>query len=204
MTAVRRRRLLTATLTLSALVCAACTTPGAETALTPTPQVRPAQSESYLTLGNRLLAAREPALAMQAFTASMSVEGISAEALTGAGIAAQQQGMLGAARRYFEHGRDLAPESPIAHSNLGVVLFRLKEYDDARSAFRIALALSGGDSEAVRRNFERAESALAALGEGHESDPALAQRVVRLGTDEFRLTALPETEQETAARNEAD
>ena len=143
-----------------------------------------------------MLAAREPDLAMKAFLTSMNAEGISAEAMTGAGIAAQQQGLLTSARRYFEHALELAPDSVIAHNNLGVVLYKLKEYYPARDAFRRAYALSGGRSEMAGRNLNRAEATIARMEKVTKTDPAISHEVVRLGTSEFRLmeAVSPETE----------
>jgi Flp pilus assembly protein TadD len=147
-------------------------------------------------LGNRLLAAREPDLAMKAYLTSMNVEGISAEAMTGAGIAAQQQGLLTSARRYFEQARRLAPDSATVHNNLGVVLYMLKEYYPARNAFRTAYALSGGRSEMAERNLNRAEVTIALLEGAPETDPAISHEVIRLGTSEFRImeAAAPEAD----------
>ena len=154
------------------------------------------QTSSYLSLGKRMLAAREPDLAMKAFLTSMSTDGISAEAMTGAGIAAQQQGLLTSARRYFERARRLAPDSVIAHNNLGVVLYKLKEYYPARNAFRRAYALSNGKSEMAERNLNRAEATIARMEKIPKTDPAISHDVIRLGTSEFRLieTASPEVD----------
>lgn len=201
----RRRRLPRRALVLAALFGGACAGPGPEAALEPPLRIEPAPEESYLSLGNRLLAANEPALAMRAFTRSISVEGLSAQALTGAGLAAQRQGMLGAARRHLERARDLVPDSAIAHNNLGVVLLMLEDYHGARTAFRSAVALSGGaEDEAFRRNLERAETALVALGGQGQDDPAATQSVVRLGSDAFRIVQRPESETEALAGEEAD
>ena len=188
MTRGRRRGLLTGLLAVAALSLGACAAPGPEAALEPVAQPEPGPRQSYLALGARLLAANEPELAMRAFTTSLSVEGLSPEALTGAGIAAQRQGMLGAARLHLEHARTLAPNSVAAHQNLGMVLMMLKDYHAARTAFRSALVLSGDEpNETARQNLERAEIAIAALEAGRYPDPAATQRVVRLGTDAFRI-----------------
>ncbi|MFQ5565831.1 MAG: hypothetical protein ACE5EU_05655, partial [Paracoccaceae bacterium] len=122
-----------AVLIASVFLAGACTQPDDATGGA---TVSEAPVRSYLSLGKRMLAAREPDLAMKAFLTSMSVEGVSAEAMTGAGIAAQRQGLLTSARRYFEQARTLAPDSIVAHNNLGVVLYMLKEYYPARNAFR--------------------------------------------------------------------
>ena len=136
-------------------------------------------------------------MAMKAFLTSMNVEGISAEAMTGAGIAAQQQGLLTSARRYFEQARRLAPDSATAHNNLGVVLYMLKEYYPARDAFRTAYALSVGRSEMAERNLNRAEAAIARTKEIQKTNPAISHEVIRLGSSEFRLieSASPEADE---------
>jgi len=198
-----RRGFLSAVLIASGLLAGACTRPEsmAEGA-TPGAAVREApagQTNSYLSLGRRLLVAGEPDLAMKAFLTSMSAEGISAEAMTGAGIAAQQQGLLTSARRYFEQARELAPESVIAHNNLGVVLYKMKEYYPARNEFRRAYALSSGKSEMAERNLNRAEATIARMEKVTKTDPAISHEVIRLGTSEFRLMEVDSPEVEVTA-----
>jgi Tfp pilus assembly protein PilF len=143
--------------------------------------------ESYMSLGARLLYAREPELAQKAFTASLSRDGVSAEALTGIAIALQQQGLLTEARRFLEQARELAPNSVTANNNLGVVLFALKEYYPARDAFRMAFALSSGTSELAERYLNQSEEVIAQIELTGEVDPAITYRVERLGSSEFRL-----------------
>ncbi len=182
-----RSGFLSVALIASGLLAGACTRPEsmAEGAAV---RAEPAgQTNSYLSLGKRMLTAREPDLAMKAFLTSMSADGISAEAMTGAGIAAQQLGLLTSARRYFEQARSLAPDSVIAHNNLGVVLYRLKEYYPARNASRRAFALSSGKSEMAERNLNRAEATIARMEKIPKTDPAISHDVIRLGTSEFRL-----------------
>ena len=188
-----RRGSLSAVLIASGLIAGACTQPDGATAGA---TMREAPAGSYLALGKQMLAAREPDLAMKAFLTSMSVDGISVDAMTGAGIAAQQQGLLSSARRYFEQARRLAPDSMVAQNNLGVVLYMLKEYYPARNAFRRAFALSNGESKMAERNLNRVEATIAQIEEIPATNPAISHDVIRLGTSEFRLI-------ETASR-EAD
>jgi len=155
----------------------------------------------YLAMGKRLLASDEPELAYDAFLASIRTEGLTAEALTGAGIASEKQGLLTEARRYFERALTLDPESLAANNNLGVVLFRLKEYYPARDAFRAAFALSSGQNDIAERNLNRVEEVVAQIEEAEKSDPAASYRVVRLGTREFRITPAPETTPELIQAN---
>jgi Flp pilus assembly protein TadD len=155
----------------------------------------------YLALGKRYLSIDEPELAYDAFVASMRTEGLTAEALTGAGIASEKQGLLTEARRFFDRALTLDPESLAANNNLGVVLFRLKEYYPAREAFRAAFALSSGQNEIAERNLNRVEVVVAQIEEAEKSDPAVSYRVVRLGTSEFRITPAPEESPELIQAN---
>ncbi len=160
---------------------------------------RQAPANSYLEIGKRMLAAREPDLAMKAFVTSMTVDGITSEAMTGAGLAAQQQGLLTSARRYFEQARKLAPQSVIAHNNLGVVLYQLKEYYPARNAFRRAYSISGGKSEIAERNLNRVEATIALMEMVPKKDPAISIDVIRLGSSEYRLIEAASPEAEVSA-----
>ena len=160
---------------------------GGISALQAPAKVETDQQWTYIDVGKRYLAAREPELALKAFQRSVAVEGMSAEAMTGAGIATQQQGLLHEARRYLDRAVLLAPDSPVAHQNLGVVLFQLKEYHGARNAFRSAFALSSGASEAALINLNRTEEIVAELEKNPEFDPTISHDVVRLGGGEFRL-----------------
>ncbi len=195
-----RTRRRCAGLVVVSLLAAACMPQTGPMDLEPAPQLQPGPGETYLSLGKSMLATNEPALAMRAFTASMSTEGMTAEAVTGAGIAARRQGLVTAARRYFEKARELAPRSATVHNNLGVVLFELEEYHAARSAFRTAMELSGEGDQAARENLLRAEAALA-RGRGEAAEYPGTPRIVRLGTDRFRITegTVPETEAEAEA-----
>jgi Tfp pilus assembly protein PilF len=152
--------LLPTALIATVLLIGACAKPinaaGSESAV----KTEPPQPASFLSIGNRMLTANEPDLAMKAFLGSMSVEGITVEALTGAGIAAKQQGLLKSARRYFEQASKLAPGSVLAHNNLGVVLYIMKEYYPARNEFRSAFALSSGRSEIAERNSVISQEAI--------------------------------------------
>lgn len=161
--------------------------------------VKPKPAETYLSLGHRLLAAREPDLAMKAFLTSMNVEGISASAVTGAGIAFEQQGLLSGARRYFEQAVQLAPNSVIAHNNLGVALYRLREYYPARDEFRSAFALSSGTSETAVRNLNRTEAMIAVLETSEDAEQPISHEVVNLGGGEFRLVEIAPPEADVMA-----
>jgi Tfp pilus assembly protein PilF len=200
---LRHRGLYLGAILSSSLFVNACVLTGlapvAETPLEPTVAVEPRKSETYLSLGTRLLVAREPELAIKAFNRSMNADGISPEALIGAGIAYQQQGLLSSARRYLEQASRLDPNSVVAHNNLGVVLFQLKEYHRARDEFRMAFAISNGASELAERNLNRIEATIAAIEVIPETDQSVSHGVVRLGGGEFRLVELAMPEADTMA-----
>ena len=151
---------------------------------------------SWLTAGKRLLSAGEPELAMQAFERSLVLDGPSAEAMTGAGLAAEAQGLLTMAARYFERARDLAPDSVAVHHHLGVVLFRLDEPYRARQAFQTAFALSDGTNPMAMQNLRLSEQVIAEReAKLAVVDAAMNFRVDRRGSSEFKLSALKPTEE---------
>ncbi|HUF55768.1 MAG TPA: tetratricopeptide repeat protein [Thermohalobaculum sp.] len=154
------------------------------------------RGDTWLVLGKRLLAAGEHDLAMEAFERSLVAEGPSAQAMTGAGLAAEAQGLLTMAARYFEKARDLAPDSVVAHNNLGVVLFRLGEPYQARQAFQAAFALSDGASPMALQNLRLSEEVIAEREAALAVvDPATNFRVDRRGSSEFKLSALKPAEE---------
>lgn len=173
--------------------------PVAATLLEAPVTVEPRRAETYLSVGKRLLAAGEPDLAIKAFLRSINNEGVSAQAMTGAGIGYQRQGLLTTARRYFEQATRLAPNSTITHNNLGVVLYQMKEYYSARDEFRLAFAVSNGANELAENNLNRVEATIAAVEVVPETDYAISHDVVRLGGGEFRLVEVDLPEADTMA-----
>ncbi len=134
--------------------------PPSLTAALPPAEQLPETQDTYLDLGRRLLEQGEVDLAHHAFIRSIRVEGVTAEALSGAGVAMERKGLLTEARRYFEHAVRVAPRSPIAHNNLGAVEYRIGAYHEARQAFLVALRLSGGENAVAQQNLRLTEHAL--------------------------------------------
>lgn len=155
----------------------------------------PEPTGSWFDLGTKLLAAGQPAQAHDAFIRSMRVEGMTAAAFTGAGVAAQRQGLLTEAKRYFERAKELDPGSIAAHNNLGAALYGLGEIQAARHAFRIAFALSSGASKQAAQNLTMAELAIARTeAEAAAGEPPLLpnpRRLQRLGSAEYKLIGAP-------------
>lgn len=156
------------------------------------PPALPQPTTSWLDLGRQLLTADRPDEAHDAFIRSMRVEGITAAALTGAGVAAERRGLLTEARRYFAEARQRAPGSATAHVNLGAVLYRLGEYRDARDAFKAALVLSNGTDQAAARNLGVSEAALrradAVAALRVDAPEPAPHRLERLGPARYRLS----------------
>lgn len=176
-----------AALFLLLAACAATTGP-LGTAQSPAERAVGREGDTWLTIGKRLLRAGESELARSAFERSLLIDGVSAEAMTGAGIAAENQGLITMAARYFERARELAPDSVVAHNNLGVVRYRLKEYYRARQAFQAAFALSDGRNGLALRNLRLSEQAIAEIEAGRNYvDPTINFEVRRLGSSEFEL-----------------
>lgn len=149
-----------------------------------------ARRPSPLEHGLALLRADQPEAAHAAFVRALRTGERPAAALTGAGLAAEARGMLGAARRYFEMARDLAPRSDVVHNNLGVVLYRMHDYGPAQRAFRTAFAVSSGRNEAAARNMKLAQDA--AAGEVPDSDHLLTHRLQRTGSGSYQLSPIAE------------
>ena len=127
----------------------------------PEAEVLPRHTEgTYLNMGRSLLASNQPHLAYDAFIRSMRVEGLSAQALSGAGLALERQGLLKDALRYFRKAARIEPNSVLVQNNLGAVLYRLGEYGEARQAFQAAFALSSGKNRMAQHNLGLSEMAL--------------------------------------------
>ncbi|MEM7056285.1 MAG: tetratricopeptide repeat protein [Pseudomonadota bacterium] len=142
---------------------------------------------SYLDLGRQYLRAGEVAQAKAAFVRSMRVEGYTAAALTGAGLAAERQGLLTEARRFFERAKAKAPGSVLAHNNLGAVLYRMGEYHAAKQAFQAAFALSSGTSRVATHNLALSELAIRKALDDNPPEVPNPLPLQREGSGEYRI-----------------
>lgn len=201
---------------LAALMLAACTPirdmlpPWAMVAPGPAGASGAHAEESLLALGARLLEEGHPAHAGRAFTRSLGIEGASAAAFTGAGIAAYRQGLLSEAIRHFEHARAIDPHYAAAHNNLGVVLYSLGCFRAAGQAFQMAAGLAEGSRGQIKQNLSVTEMALAGIdaadGSAESGGPALLahegsagagariSEIQRVGVAEYRLVLQPDAE----------
>jgi len=159
-----------------------------------TPTALPQPQTTFLALGRQMLAVGDYNTAKDAFIRSIRTEGQTADALSGAGVAAEKQGLLREAKRYFDLALDVVPDSVVAHNNLGAVLYRLGEYNAAKQAFLAAFALSSGTNSVANRNLgitelaiRREEQRLVPIAE----NPRALQR---LGSGEYKLEADTKTD----------
>lgn len=154
-------------------------------------------AEASMAEGRLLLRSGEYDLAYSAFITALRTGNNPAEALTGAGLALEAQGLLTRAREHFERAAEIAPGSDVAHNNLGVVHYRLGDYARARLSFRTAFAVSSGQSAIAAANLRAAERALAARSAPVETGSGYSLQ--RVGSSEYRLLAPSEVEAPPAA-----
>lgn len=142
---------------------------------------------SYVEIGRRLLAAGQPETALKTFLRSVRIEGMSAAAMTGAGVAAEQLGRVTEARTYFKAAVDLDPNSILARNNLGVALYKVGDFYSSRAAFEAAFALSGGTNAVAAQNLALVSHKIAEL-EGEQLVPFdFGYELVRTGSNVYAL-----------------
>lgn len=163
----------------------------------------------WLALGMRFLDEGDDLHAERAFIRSLRVEGPSAAAFTGAGIAASRQGLLTRAIRHFAHARELDPHYAAAHNNLGAALYAQGDYRGAERAFRAAYRVAEGEHVEIAKNLALSEMALLEIGAEPEAATTMltafaeddAQpvkagigKLQRIGRSGYRLSLGPDAE----------
>ncbi|MEM9369640.1 MAG: tetratricopeptide repeat protein [Pseudomonadota bacterium] len=143
-------------------------------------------AESSIERGRELLRYKDYPAAKKSFISSINQGGVSAAALTGIGLAEEGMGHLNEAERFFRMALRLAPDSIMAHNNLGVVLFRTEKYHEAQQAFQTAFAISSGRSSIAQHNLRLANLAVAEI-DANEFGVIEAFSLQRVGTDEYLL-----------------
>ncbi len=146
----------------------------------------PPSPEELIAEGTALLRVGEPDKAYKKFIRAFRSGGPPAQSLTGAGLALEAQGLLVQAREFLRRARDLAPESVNTQNNLGVVEYKLGDYAAARQAFRIAFAVSSGESAVALANLRTAERAIAARAPRPDL-ASVTHAVIPLGGGVYRL-----------------
>lgn len=109
-----------------------------------------------LEVGNRLMAAQQYELALEAFTRAALVEGLTPEILTSIGTANLGLGRLGQAEEILRRAVKEDSTRPEAWNNLGVVLMERGNVTEAKQVFQRAYALDNGESDSIRDNLRLA------------------------------------------------
>lgn len=140
-------------------------------------------------VGNRLMAAAEYELALNAFTRAALDQGMTPEILTGLGTANLGLGRLGQAETQLRRAVAAAPDWPEAWNNLGVVLIERGKTAQAEQVFRKAYALDNGESDSIRDNLRLA---LAKLENPDNNAGQKAEyKLVQRGSGEFLIRKAP-------------
>lgn len=141
-----------------------------------------------MTVGHRLMEAREYELALKAYLRGAGEVGINADVLSSIGSANLALGRLGQAEKILRRALELDPEFVPALNNMGVVLMEQDNYGEARVMFQKAFALDSGETDSIRENLMLA----IAKSEANVYDPEQEQekggfRLVRQEKGKFVL-----------------
>ncbi|MFC3614061.1 tetratricopeptide repeat protein [Lutimaribacter marinistellae] len=140
-------------------------------------------------VGNRLMAAGEHELALDAFTRAALDRGMTPEVLIGIGTSNMGLGRLGQAEPPLRRAVAEAPDRPEGWNNLGVLLMEKGDLPEAVQVFRKAYALDNGQSDSIRDNLRLAlaKSENPDNNDGKDQDFKLVQR----GQGEFVILRNP-------------
>lgn len=185
MTPKRRGLLPVALLTLTLAACS----PGglsAEKRGDFAPGANPnAQAVDGLVVGDRLMAAGEYELALQAYYRAAGEHGATAEVLSGIGSADLKLGRLNQAEQILRRATEADQTFVPAWNNLGVVLMERGKYPEAARVFKTAFALDSGQSDSIRRNLTLALAKMKKPGYSAPQDRQFT--LVRKGVGEYLL-----------------
>ena len=147
------------------------------------------EAEDGIIVGNRLMAAGEYELALNAFTRAALQEGMSQDVLIGIGTANLELGRLGQSEKLLRQAVDQFPDSPEAWNNLGVVLMEAGKTPEAQQVFQKAYALDDGESDSIRDNLRLA------LAKSEKTDNTAGQseeyKLVQRGQGEYLIRRTP-------------
>lgn len=111
---------------------------------------------NQLLVGDRLLDAGQPELALRAYYRAAGEKGLNPETLTAIGAANLRLGRMGQAESQFRQAIDLDETHVPALNNLGVALMERDAFGEARRVFELAFAHDSGQSDAIRENLRLA------------------------------------------------
>jgi Flp pilus assembly protein TadD len=143
-----------------------------------------------MLVGDRLLDAGQPELALRAYYRAAAETGLTPDSLTAIGAANLQLGRMGQAERQFRQALQREDGHVPALNNLGVVLMEKGEYGEARRVFELAFAQDSGRSDAIRENLRLAIARMENIvysDDNNQKGPGL----IRRGEGVYTLLAEP-------------
>lgn len=133
--------------------CAGTDRPATVDPYAPSAVDRQAEAVDGLLVGDRLMEAGLPELALKAYLRSAAEQGITPDVLAALGSANLELGRLGQAETLLRRATELDPGLSTAQNNLGVVLLERGRPADAVRAFRAARASEDGPREDIETNL---------------------------------------------------
>lgn len=118
------------------------------------------RAEDPIIVGNRLMAAQQYELALDAFELAAGHHGQTAGLLGAMGSAKLGLGHLGQAEDLLRRAVKKDPSWPELWNNLGVILAERGKLPEATLVFKKAFALDNGDSDTIKENLTRALASL--------------------------------------------
>ncbi|UWQ78463.1 tetratricopeptide repeat protein [Leisingera sp. S132] len=142
-----------------------------------------------LVVGNRLMAAGEYNLALEAFTRAALDHGLTPEVLSGMGSAQLGLRRLGQAEDLLRQAVAADPDWPEPMNNLGVTLMERGKTAEAVQVFHRAYALDNGESDAIRDNLRLALAKLE--NPAHTAPQKEDYKLVRQGGGSYLIRQTP-------------
>lgn len=140
-----------------------------------------------LLVGHRLMAAKEPELALKAYLRAAGEMGANVDVLSAIGSANLALGRLGQAEQILRRAVDADPSFVPAQNNLGVVLMERGQISQARVVFERAFALDSGQSDAIRENLKHAIAMMNNSIYAATQDEKPVMNLVRRGQGDYVL-----------------
>ena len=141
-----------------------------------------------LEVGDRLMAAGQYELALDAYTRAAVEQGLTADVLTSVGWANLALGRLGQAEKHLRNSLDVDENRADTWNNLGVLLVERGEYSQAVQYFQKAYALDDGESDSIRDNLRLA---LAKMENPAYDDEKSEYKLVRRGGGDYLIRSTP-------------
>lgn len=147
------------------------------------------QAEDGIEVAQRLMAAGEYELALDAYTRAALEEGLTPEIMSGMAGAKLGLGQLNQAEKMLREVVADAPDWPEAWNNLGVVLMERGKTAEAERVFQKAYALDNGESDSIRDNLRLALAKVENPDNTERQDEAY--KLVQRGRSDYVIRKTP-------------